>query len=66
MMVQIYHNNFNLYTCLHKLNNKIDDGNIIFLKKIKLQKKYENPSIKIEKYALLYSDVSKTDLLIKK
>ena len=34
----IYHNNFNLYSCLHKLNYKLDDGNIIFLKKIKLQK----------------------------
>ncbi len=34
----IYHNNFNLYSCLHKLSYKLDDGDIIFLKKIKLQK----------------------------
>ena len=33
----IYHN-FNLYSCLHKLSYKLDDGNIVFLKKIKLQK----------------------------
>ena len=35
----IYHNNFNLYSCLHKLNPKLDDGSIIFLEKIKLKKK---------------------------
>jgi len=34
----IYHNNFKLYSCLHKLSYKLDDGDIIFLKKIKLQK----------------------------
>ena len=34
----IYHNNFNLHSCLHKLSYKLDDGDIIFLKKIKLQK----------------------------
>ena len=34
----IYHNNFNLYSCLHKLSYKLDEGDIIFLKKIKLQK----------------------------
>lgn len=34
----IYLNNFNLYSCLHKLNNKLDDGDIIFKKKIKLNK----------------------------
>lgn len=34
----IYHNNFNLYTCLHKLNFILDDGDIVFLKKIKLKK----------------------------
>lgn len=34
----VYHNNFNLYSCLHKLSYKLDDGDIIFLKKIKLQK----------------------------
>ena len=27
----IYHNNFNLYSCLHKLSYKLDDGDIIFL-----------------------------------
>ena len=35
----IYHNNFNLYSCLHKLNNKLDDGSIIFLKRLSLKKK---------------------------
>ncbi len=35
----IYHNNYDLYCCLHKLNNKLDDGNIVFLKKILLKKK---------------------------
>ncbi len=35
----IYNNNFNLYSCLHKLNSKLDDGDIIFLDKIKLKKK---------------------------
>lgn len=35
----IYHNDFNLSTCLHILNTKLDDGKIIFLKKIKLKKK---------------------------
>ena len=34
----IYHNNFNLYSCLHELNEKLDDGNITFIKKIKLNK----------------------------
>ena len=34
----IYHNNFNLYSCLHKINFKLDDGSIIFLEKIKLHK----------------------------
>lgn len=34
----IYHNNFNLFSCLHKLSYKFDDGDIVFLKKIKLQK----------------------------
>lgn len=34
----IYHNNFKLYSCLHKLNFKLDDGDIVFLKKIKLKK----------------------------
>ena len=28
----IYHNNFKLYSCLHKLNFKLDDGDIVFKK----------------------------------
>ena len=34
----IYHGDFKLYTCLHVLNNKLDDGKIIFKKSIKLKK----------------------------
>jgi methionyl-tRNA formyltransferase len=34
----VYHNNFKLYSCLHRLGFKLDDGDIIFLKKIILQK----------------------------
>ena len=34
----LYHNNFNLFSCLHKLNNKLDDGDIIFLKKLNIKK----------------------------
>ena len=37
----IYHNNFKLYSCLHRLNNKLDDGEIIFLKKINLNKIFD-------------------------
>ena len=34
----IYHGDFKLETCLHVLNNKLDDGKIIFKKCIKLKK----------------------------
>jgi methionyl-tRNA formyltransferase len=34
----IYHGDFKLDTCLHVLNNKLDDGKIIFKKCIKLKK----------------------------
>jgi len=44
----IYHNNFNLYACLHKLNYKLDDGNVIFLEKIKLKKKMKIHQLRIE------------------
>ena len=44
----IYHNNFNLYSCLHKLSYKLDDGDIIFLKKIKLQKKMKIHQLRLK------------------
>ena len=44
----IYHNNFKLYSCLHKLSYKLDDGDIIFLKKIKLQKKMKIHQLRLK------------------
>ncbi len=34
----IYHGNFKLFSCLHKLNRKLDDGDIVYLRKIFIQK----------------------------
>jgi methionyl-tRNA formyltransferase len=44
----VYHNNFNLYSCLHKLSYKLDDGDIIFLKKIKLQKNMKIHQLRLQ------------------
>ena len=44
----IYHNNFKLFSCLHKLSDTLDDGDIVFLKKIILQK-----NIKIHQLRLI-------------
>lgn len=44
----IYHDNFNLYSCLHKLNSKLDDGDIVFLKKIKLRKKMKIYQLRLQ------------------
>jgi methionyl-tRNA formyltransferase len=35
----IYHNNFKLHACLHKINERLDRGKIIFIRKIKIEKK---------------------------
>ena len=61
----IYHNNFNLYSCLHKLDYKLDDGNIIFLKKIKLQKNMKIHQLRLNNTLCCIHMVLKLIYLIK-
>ena len=61
----IYHNNFNLYSCLHKLDNKIDDGDIIYLKKIKLQKNMKIHQLRLKNTHNCIQMVSRLIHLIK-
>ena len=62
----IYHNNFNLYSCLHKLNYKLDDGDIIFLEKIKLSKKIKIFQLRLQNTICCIKMVLKLINLIKK
>ncbi len=61
----IYHNNFNLYSCLHKLSYKLDDGNIVFLKKIKLQKNMKIHQLRFKNTLYCIQMVLKLIYLIK-
>lgn len=62
----IYNNNFNLFSCLHKLNFLLDDGNIIFLKKIKLNQKIKIYQLRLHNTLCCIQMVLKLINLIKK
>ena len=62
----IYHNNFNLYSCLHRLNYKLDDGDIIFLEKIKLKKNMKIFQLRLQNTICCIKMASKLINLIKR
>lgn len=61
----IYHNDFNLYSCLHKLNHKLDDGDIVFTKKINLKNNIKIHQLRLENTYCCIQMVLKLISLIK-